>query len=254
MKDTDKRKFLESITGCAAIYRVELKNPQIAIYWELLKEFETDQVLYAIQQHLKTAKFFPVPAELIDLIPSASASKHIGADEAWSLCISSFDERATVVITQQIAEARAIALPIWNSGDEIGARVAFRDAYNRLLKTAQSPQWHVSIGFDTNGRVDAISDAVAKGRLSSAVAEKYKIQSKPADVSFAGLLESAKKRDPSVAETAKKNLQKLKAAMNAASEDAILQREKLRNDFEQHRQDLLSAVDKKMADAGVLPA
>lgn len=196
MKNTDRPRFLEALTGCAAIYRVELKNPQIAMYWEILKDYDVDAVMSAITRHLKTAKFFPAPAELLEYIPEASANQHIGADEAWAIVIESFDEESTVVMTQQIAEARGIALPIYQSGDDVGARVAFRDAYNRIVKTAPAPSWFVSEGFDKARKADAVANAIQLGRLPAGTDQKYRLEAPKTTV--AGLIEDASKRDNSV--------------------------------------------------------
>ena len=81
--------------------------------------------------------------------------------------MSEFHDMAeTVVWTDQVAEAAAVARPILESGDEVGARMAFRDAYERMIRERNdSPKWFPSLGHDPVRRNTALDRAVADGRL-----------------------------------------------------------------------------------------
>lgn len=240
MNNNEKRQFLEAITGCAVIYRVELKNPQIAMYWEILKDYDLDQVLGAITRHMKSAKFFPAPVELLEYIPAASANQHIGADEAWAIVIESFDEESTVVMTPQIAEARGIALPIFQSSDEVGARVAFRDAYNRIIKTSPSPKWFVSEGFDKARKADAVANAIQLGRLTAGSDSKYRLEAPKATV--AGLIEDASKRDNTIDPMAA--ISRIRSILdNVSGDDGIARRQAEREKAEENRKNVLDRAD-----------
>lgn len=173
MTNNDKKRFLEIINSMAAVYRAELNEVQMKMYWETLKELSIEEVEKACFSLLKTSKFFPVPSEIIELIPSSSNYYHIGADEAWAIALESFDEDITVAITKEIAEARGIALPIWKSGDEIGARMAFRSAYGRLISKDEKPKWFISLGNLRRLREDGITKAISQGRISRDDAAKY---------------------------------------------------------------------------------
>lgn len=89
--------------------------------------------------------------------------------EAYALALASADDRATVVWTNEIAEAWAVAAPLLRAGDKFGARQAFVEAYGRITGEAralrQHPQVQVSLGHDREGRVRAIQEAMAAGRL-----------------------------------------------------------------------------------------
>lgn len=93
------------------------------------------------------------------------------ADEAWSIALKAMDESATVVLNNEIAEAYGIAKDIFMSGDEVGARMAFRSAYDRIKGTARASgtvvQWFPSLGENKSGREPVLRDAVRLGRLSS---------------------------------------------------------------------------------------
>ena len=166
MIDSEKKKFLEALTLTAEIYNKSFSIEAVKIYWNDLVEFDFIDVMSAIDKHRKTSKFFPTIADIIEKIPKSSANIHPGADEAWSICLESFDERNTVVMTKELSEARGIALDLYEFGDKTAARMAFRDAYNRLIANAPKPEWFVSEGFDKTLKISAIEKAVSLGRLT----------------------------------------------------------------------------------------
>ena len=60
-----------------------------------------------------------------------------GADEAWAIALEALDEACSVVWCGEIQQAFAIARPVLVAGDKIGARMAFRNAYDRLVRDAR---------------------------------------------------------------------------------------------------------------------
>ncbi|MGS0735540.1 hypothetical protein ACVBEG_03040 [Pseudomonas sp. GG8] len=93
-----------------------------------------------------------------------------GKDEAWAIALTSSDETDTVVMTDEIQVALGAARSVLNIGDKVGARMAFIGAYERLVSKARDESipvnWHVSIGFDANRRIEAISAAVQMKRIT----------------------------------------------------------------------------------------
>lgn len=91
-----------------------------------------------------------------------------GAEEAWAQM--PFDEDASVVWSDEMAEAFGAARLLLREGDKVAARMAFKEAYVRLVGAARDAgrpvRWTPSLGHDKRGRDGALSDAVAKGRLS----------------------------------------------------------------------------------------
>ncbi len=112
----------------------------------------------------------PTLPEFLKLCRPAAASApggHPSANEAWGLVLASIDETATVVWTEQIAEAAGISQPILDAGDEVGARMAFRDAYERILRERpEPPRWFPSLGSDVAGREEALDRAVRAGLMT----------------------------------------------------------------------------------------
>ena len=92
-----------------------------------------------------------------------------GADEAWAML--PFDEGATVVWTDEMAEAWGIARPLFDARDRAGAQRAFREAYTKRVMEAReqrkAPRWWASLGSDKGGREAPLLEAVQRGRLTA---------------------------------------------------------------------------------------
>lgn len=98
-----------------------------------------------------------------------------GPEEAWAIVPKS--ELDTAVWTEEMAEAFGVANPLLQMGDRVAARVAFVEAYRRLVQQARDERrpvkWTPTLGHDPRGRAGALMDAARKGRVSIAVAETY---------------------------------------------------------------------------------
>lgn len=100
-----------------------------------------------------------------------------GKDEAWAIAMTTNDEFETVVLTDEIQLALAAAKPVLDAGDKIGARMAFISAYERFVGQARTDanpvNWHVSVGFDANRRIQAVTKAVEMKRIPQEHGRKY---------------------------------------------------------------------------------
>ena len=100
-----------------------------------------------------------------------------GKDEAWAIAMTTNDEFETVVLTDEIQLALAAAKPVLDAGDKVGARMAFISAYERFVgqarEDAKPVSWHVSVGFDANRRVQAVTKAMELKRIPREHAQKY---------------------------------------------------------------------------------
>lgn len=100
-----------------------------------------------------------------------------GKDEAWAIAMTTNDEFETVVLTDEIQLALAAAKPVLDAGDKIGARMAFISAYERFVGQARDDakpvNWHVSVGFDANRRIQAVTKAMELKRIPQEHAQKY---------------------------------------------------------------------------------
>jgi hypothetical protein len=155
MKESDIKRFFNFLEGCASVYDKEIKEAQAKIFFNALAEYDFNAIEKSFNAHIRTSKFFPTPADIIQNIPKPKLACHIGADEAWQLALKAMDESNSVVLNEQIMKARECAMDVYWSGDKVGARMAFRDAYNRIILESPTPNWFVSLGFDKDGREKA---------------------------------------------------------------------------------------------------
>jgi hypothetical protein len=144
-----------------------------ALYFRTLAPFSLEQVRFALEAHLadpQRGRFMPKPADVIAQLQGAAEDDgRPGADEAWAGALNAADEDATVVWTAEMAQAWFAAKPVFELGDKVGARMAFRDAYERLVGEARKARrpvaWETSLGHDKRQRDAAIREAVHLGRL-----------------------------------------------------------------------------------------
>jgi hypothetical protein len=156
---------LKAIAATAELTGTELSEAALLVFEADLSGFSDDQVLAALTRCRRELRGRLTVADVIDRI--ATAGGHPSANEAWGLVLASLDESDTVVWTEQIAEAAGIAQPVLDVGDEVGARMAFRDAYDRILRErADPPRWFPSLGSDPQRRSAALDRAARAGLLT----------------------------------------------------------------------------------------
>ena len=205
--------------------------------FDLLDEYPLNYVLGALSQHSKNSRFAPTAADLVEIIGDRTGQRHIAADEAWSIVLESFDENATVILTQEIAEARGIALDI---PDRIGQRMTFKAAYDRIVAKALPPKWFISGGFDPDQRQAAISRAIQLGRLPKSAGSQYKLDAPTTTVQ--ALLEESAKRTKG--EVALLKLQGIKDLLNMPEETPSQRISREKADFEKTKDKNLAKVKK----------
>jgi hypothetical protein len=64
----DDKRFIANFTGMAEAFGAEITPLKIRIYTMVLQKFTDDRIEQAIMQACATLKFFPKPAEIIELI------------------------------------------------------------------------------------------------------------------------------------------------------------------------------------------
>ena len=176
MRTEDKFRFHQLLKSAMAIYGKDLSADTMRAYWDALADYPIEAVEYGLTTHFTEGRFFPVPADIVGLVKKrmAKESNRPGVDEAWAMALKANDESETVIWTEEMAEAFAIAHPLLEEGDKIGARMAFKDAYNRITDGLFLPaKWTVSLGYDKRKQAEAIESAVQLGRLSSDAAAAY---------------------------------------------------------------------------------
>ncbi|MDR0478310.1 MAG: hypothetical protein LBH31_00600 [Burkholderiaceae bacterium] len=140
------------------------------LWFRALSAYRLADVRAAFDAHLtdpQRGRFAPKPADIIAQLDRDDGRP--GAQEAWAAALRARDEAATVVWTDETAEAFGICRPVLLLGDEVGARMTFIEAYERMVRDARARHlpvhaW-VSRGHDRAEAQAVIRQAVSDGLL-----------------------------------------------------------------------------------------
>ncbi|WP_294616065.1 hypothetical protein [uncultured Gilliamella sp.] len=160
--------FLAVIGGLLELYGQQASTTKVNIYWSTLGQYPIMSLRLAANAWVRKSQFMPKPADLIKMM--GGTRSHLSADEAWAIAILASDESNTVVWTNEMAKAWAIAEIVYHNGDRIGARRTFIESYERMVNESlmygKSIETFVSLGSDKQKRFDAINRAVFTGLLT----------------------------------------------------------------------------------------
>lgn len=173
MLDQDFDQFAELLDAtCSMLSRGSYvpNATNTALFFAALRQHGLDAVRAGFNAHICEGKFPPVPADILGhLVAMASNDRRLGPEEAWAEALRGRDEASTIVWSEEMATAWGIAGPVLRAGDEVGARMAFKEAYTRLVAEARAagrpPKWSASLGFDTEQRARVLEAAVTAGLL-----------------------------------------------------------------------------------------
>lgn len=138
-----------------------------------------DLIAYSIEE-IKTAlaQFRKMPER--KLTPGLIESLITGItwltpEEAWTIGQKTFDDGASVVLTDEIAEAANVAKNLYCSGQKSNAKDSFSDVYQRLMikavSTNKKPRWFLMQADECFNRISenkkAITEAMQNGYISN---------------------------------------------------------------------------------------
>ncbi|USE79507.1 hypothetical protein NDR89_23230 [Cupriavidus gilardii] len=167
MKPDNKQEFSQVIRAMFDNYGRQMPLPEtLRVWWAMFESFSIEQFRMACLAHMRDEpKFPPSAAQLLERMSPAGAGRP-GPEEAWAIAVKASNESETVVMIDEIAQAWGAAAAIFALGDEVGARMAFKEVYERLTKGAVCPpKWWPSIGNDPYKRDAALADAKRAGLL-----------------------------------------------------------------------------------------
>lgn len=160
--------LLKAIAVTAEIYGRHVSENAARVFMMELEGYPEHAVLAALSRCRKELRQFPSIADIIIRIDDGRP----GADEAWAMLPKSEDE--SVVWTEEMAEAYGLVHDLIHK-DQTAARMAFREAYSKLLADVRANQvpvkWTASLGQDPGRRERVLKDAVQRGRLSQEQAQ-----------------------------------------------------------------------------------
>ena len=174
MDKRDYDTFCQLIDAAYEMHFKTLSPKAKALFFSALQGYPLGEVRLALSGHVAdrvNGRFPPQPAHLAAQIDAMHGGDgRPGPEEAWAMAVLAGDEGRTVVWTTEMRDAFALCRPLLARGDEIGARMAFKDAYVRLCAEAQQAgrgtAWEASLGWDMAQRGAALGEAVRRGRLA----------------------------------------------------------------------------------------
>lgn len=171
MQTKDLKEFTSILKSVMETYGKEMSESATKIWWATMEEISIEDFRLAMTKHIKTNQFFPKPADILNQFKTFDGRP--GAEEAWAMIPK--DEYGSVVWTEEMAIAFGACSPLLNDGDKIGARMAFKEAYEREIEARKGLpiKWIPSFGTDRQGRESALETAVYKNRLPAEKALKF---------------------------------------------------------------------------------
>lgn len=174
MSENDYHDFAAMLNDIWTLKQQALTPGQKAVYFRALQKYPLDEVRAGFDAHVsdpKRGQFLPMPADVVaQIIGIVADDGRPGPEEAWAMAVKSQDEAVTMVWTAEMAEALAVCRPLLDAGDDVGARMAFKEAYTRMVNDARQararPVWAVSLGHNAAGRDAVLLPHVEAGRIS----------------------------------------------------------------------------------------
>lgn len=162
--------LIQALAATAELCGTNLSEAAAKMLLNDLGDYDERAVLVALSKCRRELKGRLTLAEIVSRIDDGRP----GAEEAWA--VLPFDEATTVVWTEEMSKAFWIAYPLIEEGEKIPARMAFKEAYLRLVAEAREKRvptrWSVSLGHDISGRKPILEAAVDVGRINRTQARK----------------------------------------------------------------------------------
>jgi len=163
--------IVKAITVTAELTGASMSGSAIAVMAQDLTAHHSDEEIIGALTRCRRELSRPLTAGAVFERMEQSDGRP-SADEAWATALDARDERLTVVWTNEACEAFGIARPVLDAGDKVGARMAFRDAYERIVRNNRSSgkrmSWDASLGWDNCQRETALKSAESRGMLPHA--------------------------------------------------------------------------------------
>ena len=141
------------------------------VFVDDLSAYPEAQVIGALDRCRKEVRGVLTLADVVSRLDDGRP----GAEEAWAML--PMTEADTAVWTVEMSQAFGVVVRMIDAGELIPARMAFKEAYTRLVSQARNQgipnEWHVTLGHDKNGREAKIAQAVAQGRITESHAQKF---------------------------------------------------------------------------------
>jgi len=171
MSEDDEEKLFEIVADTYLGYGKESPGAAFLAAWVTeLEGVPLEVIERAIRDYKESDERYP-PNPVVIAKRCKQLDGRPGVEEAWAMSLKTEDETQTVVWTVEMAAAFEQCAPILKQGDEVGARMAFKEAYKRFVDGARSMgravKWSVLPGSDATMLKRVTAKAVAIGQISN---------------------------------------------------------------------------------------
>jgi hypothetical protein len=158
----------------AVTFGTEITEQRLEIYAEQLADIPRGLLQQAFWNATRELKFFPKIAEIRELagvLPDAIDDTRPGPEEAWArMPKGKRMEEDSIVWCEEERAAYNACRSLLLEGDQIGARMAFKERYEKELGDARSQrtpvQWTLTPGYDIEHRLTTLATAVEEGKMT----------------------------------------------------------------------------------------
>ncbi len=165
---------MDELTALGEAFGEGLTAERQALYVTALADVPMDQLRQAIRAAIQELKWFPKVAELRELagaLPERLNDGRPGPEEAWARMPKGEGmEEDSIVWCEEERIAYSTCRSLLLDGDQIGARMAFKERYEKELAEARShrtpARWSISAGYDIEHRMTTLATAVQEKRIS----------------------------------------------------------------------------------------
>ena len=249
------KKLLESTLSGYAGEKVTLPRDVLGWWWKVLEPFPFSAVEASMTVHARRSPHKPKPADIIEVINQQDGRP--SADEAWPIAIQAADEQSSAVWTEEIKQAWFHCWPVFESGDETGARMAFRQHYGRLTEYARANgvgvKWSVTLGHDPELRELAVEKAVSQNLIGNEMAKTLLPSPDPITdegqhiAALVGYSGKTTKSPPS--EELQQNLKKIRDGLATPGPDTAALKKEQAEQAEQKRREESAEQERLLAEA-----
>lgn len=153
MTETDKIEFVKRLMALGELFDKSITDSLIDIYYDCLKKYNIDDYIRASSQLALTCKFFPKPAEYLELLEGNQTDKANLALIQLEKAIEKHGYYSTIVFPDKIIHAAVDAMGGWMEickmtvDDWKYKRKEFINIYNTLSKRPIASYPEKLIGF-----------------------------------------------------------------------------------------------------------
>ena len=165
-QNQQRRQLLQALAVLCELLGMVLSEPAARTLVDDLGAYEHAAVMAALGRCRREVKGRLTLAAIVERIDDDRP----GPNEAWAMIPHTEDE--SCVWTTEMQVAYGIAAPLLRAGQPIPARMAFIEAYERLVARARAerrpPLWQPSLGCNKSTHAAMLEEAVRRGRMTPA--------------------------------------------------------------------------------------